>query len=67
LGGITHVITQGWGSGEELNDQEEKIDDIELARIIEERKKQPEIEVNIENYEFSKAERGWKLVGILTS
>ena len=38
-----------WGSGEDLNVQEERIEDIELARIIEERKDQPEIEVNIED------------------
>ncbi|MEZ9367326.1 hypothetical protein AB4140_00640 [Shewanella sp. 10N.286.51.B2] len=41
-------IGKEWGSGEDLNALEEKID-IELARIIEERKDQPEIEVNIED------------------
>jgi len=42
-------VGKEWGSAEELNAQEEKIEDIELARIIEERKKQSEIEVNIED------------------
>lgn len=42
-------VGKEWGSGEDLNAQEEKIEDIELARIIEERKDQPEIEVNIED------------------
>lgn len=42
-------VGKEWGSSEDLNAQEEKIEDIELARIIEERKDQPEIEVNIED------------------
>ncbi|MEH6452208.1 MAG: hypothetical protein V7782_04100 [Psychromonas sp.] len=42
-------VGKEWGGGEDLNALEKKIEDIELARIIEERKDQPEIEVNIED------------------